>query len=334
MINTLENLCRLNGTSGNEESIREYILSEIKDCAETHVDALGNIIAFKKGKKSPDKKIMIDAHMDEVGIIVKSITPDGFLKFSTVGGIKTSVLLCRKTVFENGVCGVICLKPIHLLSKEEAAKLPNTDALYIDIGAADRKEAESIISIGAYGVIDGPFTQSGNIIKSKAIDDRAGCAVLIDMLKNDAEYDFYATFTVQEEIGARGAKTAAYDVDPDFCIVLESTTANDISGVGNDKSVCKLGEGAVVSFMDSGTMYDRHLYDIAMSSGIKCQPKSAVAGGNNSGSIHLTRSGVRTLALSVPCRYIHSPACVADLRDIVSVRDMAEYMLCEMGKMQ
>lgn len=112
---------------------------------------------------------------------------------------------------------------------------------------------------------------------------------------------------------------------------FESTTANDISGVGNDKSVCKLGEGTVVSFMDSGTMYDRHLYDIAMSSGIKCQPKSAVAGGNNSGSIHLTRSGVRTLALSVPCRYIHTPACVADLRDIVSVRNMAKYMLCEMG---
>lgn len=331
MFNTLENLCRIYGTSGNEDFVREYILGEIKDFCEAYVDSLGNIIAFKKGKKTPNKKIMFDAHMDEVGIIVTAVTPDGFLKFATVGGIKESVLLCRKVVFENGISGVICLKPIHLISSEEGKKLPKEDTLYIDIGAADRAAAEEMLSIGSYGVLEGEFITSGNLIKSRALDDRIGCAVLIDLIKSDADYDFYATFTVQEEIGTRGARVAAYTVNPDFCIVLEGTTANDIADTSADKQVCVLGMGAAVSFMDKGTMYDREMFNAAVNSEIKCQIKRAVAGGNNAAGIHQTRSGVRTLAISVPCRYIHSPSSVAAISDIESARALAEFMLNKIG---
>lgn len=331
MFDVLKDLCTLCGTSGNEEKIREYILSAIKGFAEANVDASGNIIAFKKGKKTPEKKIMVDAHMDEVGIIVSSVTPDGFLKFATVGGIKTSTLLCRKVLFENGVTGVICLKPIHLVSNEEAKKIPSEESLYIDIGAENMKAAQEKIGIGTYGVLEGDFVAQGDCIKSKALDDRIGCAVLIDMLKSESEYDYYATFTVCEEIGTVGAATAAYTVSPDFSIVLEATTANDISGVSSDKEVCNLSGGAAISFMDRGTVYDKKMFDTAIKSGIPCQIKRAVAGGNNAAKIHLSKSGVRTLAISVPCRYIHTPASVVNVGDIKAARDLAVYMINEIG---
>ena len=166
-----------------------------------------------------------------------------------------------------------------------------------------------------------------NKIKSKALDDRIGCAVLISMLLKEAEYDFYAVFSVQEEIGLRGAKAAAYTAAPDAAIVLEGTTAADIAGVEPSRRVCALGGGPTVSFMDRATVYDKAYYNAALKSGITCQPKAAVAGGNNSGAVHTSRGGVRTLAISVPCRYIHSPASVADKCDIENALRLAEYML-------
>ncbi len=332
MINLLENLCRLNSASGAEYSINEYILSEIEGYCEAKIDTMGNIIAFKKGKKAPKQKIMLDAHTDEVGVIISAILPDGFLKFQTLGGIKESTLLSRKVVFENGAVGIIGCKPIHLSGAEERKKLPDTDSMYIDIGAASRSEAEELVSLGETGVMEGPFEILGDNIKSKAIDDKAGCAVLIDLLKHYDEYDFYATFSVQEEIGARGGRVAAFNVNPDVCIVLEATTANDISGVPTEKQVCRLGAGAAVSFMDRSTLYNRELFCAAMNSGIPCQPKAAVAGGNNSGSIHLVREGIKTVAISVPCRYIHSPSSVANINDIYAARNLAEYMINYLGE--
>lgn len=328
MLNTLKNLCTLNGTSGDEKSIRDYILKEISPYAECTTDQNGNIIAYKKGIKKSAVKLMVDAHMDEVGIIVCGITSDGFLKFKTVGGIKESVLLCRKVTINNSVHGVIGCKPIHLCSADERKKCPKEDALYIDIGAESREQAESTVNIGDFGVLDSDFEAMGeNTIKAKAIDDRAGCAVLIELLKQNSEYDFYATFTVQEEVGCRGARTAAYTVNPDAALVLEATTAGDIDGVPAEKQVCKLGHGAAVSFMDSGTLYNRELYNCAVNSGIACQPKAGTTGGNNAGGIHLTRGGIKTLALSIPCRYIHSPSCVADRRDIESLYNLSRYMI-------
>ncbi len=332
MRDTLKALCSIPAVSGREDNIRNYILGEVKNFAECRVDRNGNLICFKKGLKPSSKKIMVDAHMDEVGIIASALTSEGFVKFQTVGGISPAVMLGRRVIFENGVIGVVGVKPVHLASAEEKKKYPEEDSLYIDIGADSKEEAEKLICLGDTAVFEGDFYEMGeNMIMSRAIDDRAGVAVLIRLLKEEAEYDFYATFTVQEEVGCRGAKTSAYSLDPDGAIVLEATTAADLHGVEDDKKVCVLGDGPAVSFMDRSTLYDRRLYDAAIKSGIKCQPKSAVAGGNNSGAVHLTRDGVPTIAISAPCRYIHSPCCVCDFGDIDGMYALAKEMLSRMA---
>ncbi len=327
MIETLKKLCLADGTSGNEFRIAEIIKNEIKDAADITTDGMGNIIAFKKGKKSPKFKVMLDAHTDEVGMIITAVTSDGFLKFQTVGGINTEALLCRRVMIENKIPGVIGVKPTHLCSAQEKEALPNAEGLYIDIGAKDKEDALKLVKIGDFAVFISNFIPlSDNLIKAKALDDRIGCAILISLLKQEAEYDFYATFTVQEEVGCRGARTAAFALEPDFAICLEATTAADIAGVPEENKVCFLGKGAAVSFMDRATLYDRKLYDAALSSGIPCQSKNAVAGGNNSGAIHLSKSGIRTIAVSTPCRYIHSASCIADINDIEGAKRLAEYM--------
>ena len=327
MLNLLKSLCLIDGTAGDETAVRDFIINEIKDFCEYKIDNLGNIICFKKGEKTPVKKVMVDAHTDEVGLIITSVTESGFLKFSCVGGIDVSALMFRKVKINGKINGVISGKPYHLLSADNRKKLPSDSDLYIDIGAKDKAEALDKISLGDRAVIASEFVILGENVKSKALDDRIGCATLISLLKEDAEYDFYATFTMGEEIGLRGAKVATYAVNPDSAIVLEGTTAADIADVPTDKSVCNLGQGVAVSFMDRSTVYDKDYYNSALQSGLKCQVKRAVAGGNNSGSVHLTREGVRTIALSVPCRYIHTANSVANISDIESQKELTKYML-------
>lgn len=327
MLELLKKLTSIDGVSGEEAAVSDFIISEIDGFCEWKKDALGNIIAFKKGKNASKTKLMVDAHTDEVGLIITNITEGGFLKFKTVGYIKTEVLLSRRVRINGKITGVISAKPIHLLKGDDATKLPNPDCLYIDIGLSDKNEAEKIVSVGDRAVILDQYSESDSKILSKALDDRVGCAILISLLKGQSDYDFYATFTVQEELGLRGAKTAAFSVNPEASIVLEGTTAADIADVNKSDTVCRLGDGVAVSFMDKATVYDRAFYDAALNSGIVCQPKRAVAGGNNSGAIHLNRKGVRTLALSVPCRYIHSASSVCDKRDIESAYEMVLYMI-------
>ncbi len=326
MLDLLKSLCLLNGTSGDEKSVRDFIINEIKGHCDYRIDNLGNLICFKKGKKTPKKCLMLDAHMDEVGIIVTSVTADGFLKFQTVGGIDTAALMFKRVKIGD-TTGVISSKPIHLISKEESKKAPKIDALYIDIGATDKQNALSLVSLGDTGVVLSDFSVLGDCVKAKALDDRVGCAVLITLLKEKAEYDFYAVFSTQEEIGTRGAKAAAFAVNPDYALVFEATTAADIASVSDDKSVCNLGLGPAVSFMDKATLYDKSLYNTALQSGVKCQPKRAVAGGNNSGAIHLSREGVKTLAISLPCRYIHTDQSVANIGDIEDMLSLTKYMI-------
>ena len=327
MLELLKHLCAIDATSGDETAVRDFIISEIEGFCEYKTDALGNLICLKKGNKRPQKKLMVDAHTDEVGLIITDITDSGFLKFRTVGGIDTAALMLRRVKINGKTNGVIGGKPIHLISAEEGKKLPKTDSLYIDIGAKSLKEAEESVSVGDRAVICGDFAVLGDNFKAKAIDDRIGCAVLIELLKGNSEYDFYGVFSVQEEVGARGAKTAAYAVNPDAALVLEATTAADIADVGYGESVCNLGAGPVVSFMDRSTVYDREFYNAALKSGILCQPKRAVAGGNNSGTVHLSREGVRTLAISLPCRYIHTASCVASVKDCENMLNLTKYMI-------
>lgn len=323
----LEKLCTACGVSGDEDDIREIILDEIKPYAdEIKIDALGNILAFKKGRQRAKSRLLLSAHMDEVGFIVTNINNDGSLKIASVGGIDKKAA-CGKTVLigKNKLYGVIGATPIHVLKADERAKNPSIESLYIDIGADSKEEAEKYVSLGDCVYFDSVFEADERII-GKAIDDRAGCMALIELIKSDLEYDTYFSFVVQEEIGLRGAKGAAFTLAPDVAIVVEATTASDIPDVSGADKVCCVGEGAVVSFMDGATMYDRKLYKMIMDSakkaGISVQTKTKIAGGNDAGAIHQSRGGVRTAAISVPCRYLHSSTSLINADDLKAVCDV------------
>lgn len=321
----LKKLCLTDGVSSGEDKVRELIISEIKDHADSiETDSSGNLIVFKKGEQQPKHKLLLSAHMDEVGFIVTHANADGTLCVDEVGGIDRRVILGKKVrLCESDIYGVFGVKPIHLSNGDEAGKIPKLSDMYIDIGAKDKSDAENHVVIGELAAFEGYYEENEQAIIAKALDDRAGCAVLIELIKSELPYDMYFTFVVQEEVGLRGAKTAAYTVAPEFAIVVETTTAADIPGVEESKRVCKLGEGAVISFMDRRTLYDKQLYkktfSAAQKAGVKAQAKQAVAGGNDSGVISTTKGGVRTIAVSLPCRYLHSAHTVAYKEDLIAV---------------
>lgn len=322
----LEKLCTLNGISGDESAVRQCIIDEIKDFAtEYSVDNLGNLIVFKKGREEAKNKLMISAHIDEVGFIVTDITSDGLIKFDEVGGIDRRVVPGCNVLINGEINGVTGIKPIHLCSGDESKKIPEYSKMYIDIGAESREDALSVVSFGDSITFNSNCYENNYTIQSKAIDDRAGCFMMIEMIKQDLPYDMYFTFVTQEEVGLRGAKVAAYTVDPDFCIVLEATTAADVPNV--NKQICKMSEGAVIGFMDRSTIYDKGLIEkckkIADDKNYKLQFKRGVAGGNDAGIIHKSRSGVRTIAISLPCRYLHAQRSMITKADIDSVYNIA-----------
>ena len=324
----LKELCLINGTSGREKAVRDYIVSRIPADCEYEIDRLGNVICHKKGRNRAKNKVMLSAHMDEVGFIITYICDDGMIKFHNVGGIDERVVFGRSVTLESGARGVIGSKAFHQLEGDEQDTLPKIADMYIDIGAKDKKDAEKYVNLGDAAYFDSEYTEFGDgFVKAKAIDDRAGCMILLEMLNSELEYDAEICFVVQEEIGTRGSAVAAFSVAPDYAIVLESTTASDIAGVSGNKKVCVLGDGAVVSFMDRGTVYDNELYmsafEIAKENNIKVQTKTVVAGGNDAAAIHKSGAGVKTVAVSVPTRYIHSASCVAKLEDIDSVKKLA-----------
>ncbi len=326
-------LCALDGASGDEGAVRDYIRSRIS-ADEVFTDNLGNLIVFKRGRKAPKKKLMFAAHMDEVGFMVTDITAEGFLRFGAVGGVDPRVVLGRALRFRNGAVGVVGTKAVHQQSAEERKKAPEFKDMLIDIGALSREQAEKCVQPGDCAVFDSDSFRFGEgFVKSKAIDDRAGCLIMMNMINGTPEYDAWYVFTVQEEVGTRGAKAAAFTVQPDIAVVLETTTACDIADTSGDKRVCELGKGCVVSFMDRGTIYDRELYrrarGLADSLGIPNQTKTLIAGGNDSGAIHVSGGGVRTCALSVPCRYLHSPSCVITEGDLEATEKLAGEVLTE-----
>lgn len=322
MLDLIEKLSMLKGVSGDEGAVAACIIEEIQGHCEYHLDGLGDLLAFKRGAKRPTKKVLLAAHMDEVGFIITHIEDSGLLKFTTVGGIDSRVIIGKSVlVGENALCGVIGAKAVHMLEAGEKDKVMDVDELYLDIGAKNKAEAERHVRPGDRAVYDSNFVRFGDgFIKSRALDDRAGCAILIDLIKSDLAYDTWFAFTVQEEIGTVGAKAAAFSAEPDCAIVVETTTAADIAGVPEGKKVCRLGAGPVVLFMDRGTIYDSALYDLALDTGkqhgIPAQVKEGVYGGNDARSIQVARGGVRCIAVSMPCRYIHSPACVLKVEDI------------------
>ncbi len=329
----LKTLCQLNGTSGDEKIVRDYIISQLPDDCQCTVDPMGNLIVDKKGEIAPENRVALFAHMDEVGFIVTYIHDNGFVSVANVGGIDNSALFGKK-ITVNGHLGVVGGKAIHQCSADEGKKIPNISDAYVDFGFENKETAENYLTLGDFGYFKSDFVEFGNdMIKSKALDDRLGCAIMIELLQKKSKINYTCVFTVQEEIGTRGAIGAAYTVKPDYAVVLETTTASDIPDTPDNKKVCKVGGGAVVSFMDRGTVYNKELYkkarEIADLNGIANQTKTIVAGGNDAAAIHKSVGGIKTVAVSLPCRYIHSAASVGSKRDMECVQRLAEVLLEE-----
>ncbi len=334
MIELLERLCALPGPSGCEDAVRDYIRKEAQPYAdEIREDSIGNLMVFRRGSCPNGKTVMLAAHMDEVGIICKGYTEDGCVKFGFVGGVDPRVVIGRRVKFGD-VTGVVGIKAVHLSTASERAHMPKTKDLYIDIGCTTKKAAEKKVPLGEYGVFDAKCRRFGDgFLRAKAIDDRLGCAVLLTLLKEQPACDTWFAFTVQEEVGLRGARCAAYAIHPDVCLVVEGTTAADIADVPEHRQVCRLRQGAVLPFMDRATIYHPEWFDrlraAADREGIRWQTKQTVAGGTDAGRIHLTREGIPTAAVAAPVRYIHSPSCVAAIEDMNGVLEIARLFLKE-----
>lgn len=329
----LKKLTALDGVSGEEGPVREFIMSQIKDHVdECFVDNLGNLIAYKKGRgKGP--KIMLDAHMDEVGLLVTQITSDGLIKFQTVGGIESRVLVGKRVrIGENGVPGIIGYKPIHLQEKDERSGAVDKKKLTIDIGAKSREQAEEKVEIGdTVAFAYDPVEFGDNKLMAKALDDRVGCAVLTELLKGSYECDVYGCFTVQEEIGLKGAKTAAFRVMPDIALVFEGTTCYDVPDTKEQSMSTRSGKGPALTIMDRSVIADRDLVslivDVARSNDIPFQFKQTITGGTNAGRIQVNGTGVRVAAIAAPCRYIHTPVSVIDKNDFENMLRLSRKVL-------
>lgn len=336
MIELMKELCALPGPSGCEDAVRAFVLKSVKPFAdEIRTDAIGNVMVFRKGRKALDRPVVLCAHMDEVGVIIKKITEDGMLKFGFVGGVDPRVVIGRPVRFGD-VPGVIGIKAVHLTTAAERRTMPKTKNLYIDIGATSRAAAEKLVSLGDYGVFDSAVVEFGDgLIKAKAIDDRVGCAALLRLLEDEPPVDTWFCFTVQEETGLRGAASMAFALDPGFAMVLEGTTAADLAEVKGADAVCRVRGGVVLPFMDGATIYDAALFellrDACIRRGIPWQTKTRVAGGTDAGRIHRSRAGVRVCAAAAPVRYIHSPSSVAAKADCEAVLAAARAFLEELG---
>ena len=335
------------GPSGCEDEVRELILEQIQgDCNSYRIDKAGNLIACVCGR-GPDynaeapRRILLSAHMDEVGLMVTEITEEGYLKFGTVGGIDPRVLCGRHVIVgdKRKLHGVIASKAIHLQTPEERTKATPVKSMYIDIGAKTREEALKHVSVGDCAVFDSEFVifgKDGCSMKGKALDDRAGCAMLIETMRDlyrnpcNLPFDVYFAFTTCEEVGISGANVAAFGVKPDTAIILEATGVNDLPGAGRN-FVSKQGEGGTLSLCDRGTVYDMGFINYARrtaeAKGLKCQLKQAFTGGTDAAHIQRALTGVRVLGLSLPTRYIHSASCVARLADYEQTRDLVIAML-------
>lgn len=334
MVNTLKTLCALSGVSSFEDEVRNYIRERVAPFAtELCVDTMGNLIVFKKGAKATGNKLMLCAHMDEVGLIVKSITEDGYLKFGCVGGIDRRVLLGKRVALgDKKVTGIIGLKAIHLTTAEERKKVPKLEEHYIDIGVKDRESAEKLVNIGDCGVFVSDVVEFGDgMLKAKAIDDRVGCAVLVRLLEEDLPMDCTFVFSVQEEVGTRGAFGAAFSVTPEIAMVLEGTTAADNPALDEYCQVCWPGKGPVISWMDGGAIYDRELFellrDLADKNGVPWQMKHYLAGGTDASAIQRTKAGVRVTGISAAVRYLHAPSSVASISDMEHMLTLARLFI-------
>ncbi len=323
----LEKLSNACGVTGRENEVKDLMIQLLKPYAdEIQVDKMENVIAIKKGKaKAP--KIMLAAHMDEVGLMVKTITKDGFLQFSKMGGIDDRILPAQKVAVytKKGIYpGIIGSKPPHIQKEEERKKILAYDDLFIDVGAENKEDAAAMgIAIGDPVAFDIKYVKLGkDAVIGKAFDNRAGCITMVEALKllKKTECTVCAVGTVQEEVGLRGAATAAFGVDPDLAIALDVTIAGDVPGVREFDTTVKMGKGPALTISDSGLITHpkvlRWLIETAEEEKIPFQIESGLLGSTDAARISMTRQGIPSGNISIATRYIHSPVGMLSIKDI------------------
>ena len=328
MKNLMKKLSDVSGISGFEEDVAKIIEEELKNCTDSiETDALGNIIAFKKGKKNATK-VMLAAHMDEIGLMVKYIDDNGFIGFSKVGGINDQMLLNQTVYIQTSnekVYGVIGSKPPHVTKPEERKKVTEHSDMFIDIGAKDKEEALEMISIGDPIIFNHTYAElPNNLISGKALDNRIGCLIMIEVMKRiKTDANVYGVGTVQEEVGLKGAKTSAFKINPDMALALDVTLSGDHPGIKESEAPVVIGKGPAVILSDASgrgiitpAKIKNWLIDTSKKHELKIQLEVSEGGTTDATAIHLTREGIATGVVSVPTRYIHSPVSVASLDDI------------------
>lgn len=324
----LEKLSNAPGVSGFEDEVRNLMKKELQESVDDlEVDKLGNLIAIKKGKPE-GKRVMLAAHMDEIGLMVRYIDKKGFIKFSKIGGINDQMLLNQEVYIQssNGkIVGVIGSKPPHKMKEAERKKILEYENMFIDIGASSLEEAEEKVSVGDPIIIKQKFAELQNqLIKGKALDNRVGCAILIEVMRRvKSSATIYAVGTVQEEVGLKGAKTSAYRINPDLALALDVTISGDHPGIKEEEAPAKAGKGPCIILTDaSGRGLITHpqvkemLIQVAQEEEIPYQVEVSDGGTTDATAIHLTRQGIPTGVISPPSRYIHTPVSVVHLQDV------------------
>ncbi|MDR0434602.1 MAG: M42 family peptidase [Gracilibacteraceae bacterium] len=330
----LETLSSLDGVAGQEKTVGEAIAARLREIGlQPETDRMGNITARREPAAggSPFHALLC-AHMDEVGLLITEITADGYLKFSPAGGIDNAVLPAKWVRIGGELPGVVGIKAIHLQKMDERKKLPETDAFYIDIGAASREEAEKQVKLGDMACLVGGWHELGaDLVMGKALDDRAGCALLLELLAAEQPCRLTGVFTAQEEIGLRGAQVLANRIQADLVVVLEATAAADVLETEAEETVTCLGRGPVCSLMDAGTIYPPELIklitDCARTAEIPLQYRRGAAGANDAGALQTAGAGQRVITLSLPCRYIHTMRSVASRTDYANWKKLVINLL-------
>ncbi len=316
------------GISGFETEIEKIIKRELKDVADTiETDKMGNVICTKKGEENAPT-VMLASHMDEIGLMVKFIDDNGYIKFATIGGINDQMLMNQTVTIHSKSgqhIGVIGSKPPHVTKPEERNKVIKYDDMFIDIGAKDKEEAEKMVAVGDPITFNALFEEfPNNTIMGKALDNRIGCYVMMEVLKRvNTRATVYGVGTVQEEVGLKGARVSSYKLNPDYAFALDTTLSGDHPGIKLEEAPCKMGEGPAVVLIDAsgrGIMTPKVIRDMLIEAGekgnIDYQLEVSDGGTTDGTAIHLTREGIPTGVVSVPTRYIHTPVSVASMDDV------------------
>lgn len=341
LIENLKALSLANGSSGDEAAVRSVILSllsEIPDC-EAVVDGVGNILVEKRGANPAEKRVMFCARMDEAGFIIRNIDENGFITFECVGKVDPRVVIGRRVLIgDTAVPALVGSKALHMLDKSEDGVLADTDKLYFDIGADSKEQAERRVHIGDRAVFEGSFTEFGDgFVMGKALEGRAGCAALLELLSAPAEYDFCACFAVCKEIQGAGCGSAAFALSPDIAVVVDGAPAGDIPAVSGDKRSCSLGKGVVTAFKDGRTLYDtalcRRISELCEAKEIPLQVKRNLSEYSLGEDIHASKGGVRTVCAEYPVRYARTSGAVLKVSDLEHEISLLKALSTELARL-